>query len=164
MEAIDGRGQPWLIYAVAACSAPAAWIVVGAVTLLQRRTPARLQGRVYSAADLLLGAPQTASIATGAALVAVVGYPWLLVAEAAVFALAGAYLGQQVLRGARELEDHRGLRFGRRRRLLRLGDDGAHAVEGLGKQRGGRDVGDLHAGGIGARRRSAEPGATRLDG
>jgi MFS family permease len=140
------------------------WIVVGAVTLLQRRTPDRLQGRVYSAADLLLGAPQTASIAAGAALLAVVGYRWLLVAEAVVVGLAGAYLGQQALRGARELEDDRGLRFRRRRSVLRLGDDGAHAVEGLGEQRGGRDVGDLHAGGIGARRPPGEPGAATLDG
>jgi MFS family permease len=140
------------------------WIVVGAVTLLQRRTPDRLQGRVYSAADLLLGAPQTASIATGAALVAVVGYRPLLVAEAVVVGLAGAYLGQQVLRGARELEDDRGLRLRRRRSLLRLGDDRAHAVERLGEQRGGRDVGDLHAGGIGARRASRESRPATLDG
>jgi MFS family permease len=110
------------------------WIVVGAITLLQRVTPAELQGRAYSAADLLLGAPQTASIAAGAALVAVVGYRWLLAAEAAVVALAATYLlsrrsGEQALRGARELEDDGGLRLGRRGRGLGLGDDGAHAVE-----------------------------------
>jgi MFS family permease len=113
------------------------WVVVGAVTLLQRLTPGELQGRVYSAADLLLGAPQTASIAAGAALVAAVGYRELLVAEAAVFAIAGAYLlgaaprssGHQVLRGARELEDDGGLGLGRGGGALGLGDDGAHAVQ-----------------------------------
>jgi MFS family permease len=112
------------------------WIVVAAITLLQRLTPAELQGRAYSAADLLLGAPQTASIAAGAALVTVVGYRWLLAAQAAVVAVAAVYLltrgsGQQVLRGARELEDDRGLGLGRRRGGLGLGEDGPHAVEGL---------------------------------
>jgi hypothetical protein len=68
------------------------WIIVGALTLLQRVTPSELQGRTYSAAELLLGAPQTASIAAGAALVAVVGYRELLVIEAVVIALAAAYL------------------------------------------------------------------------
>ena len=96
------------------------WIVVGAITLLQRLTPAELQGRAYSAADLLLGAPQTVSIAAGAALVAVVGYRWLLGAEAAVVAIAATYLltrgsGEEVLRSARELEDDGGLGVGRRR-------------------------------------------------
>jgi MFS family permease len=112
------------------------WIVVAAITLLQRVTPAELQGRAYSAADLLLGAPQTASIAAGAALVTAVGYRWLLGAQAATVAVAAAYLltrgsGEQVLRGAGELEDHRGLGRGRRRGGLRLGEDGPHTVEGL---------------------------------
>ncbi len=68
------------------------WIVVGAYTLLQRLTPARLQGRAFSAAELLLGAPQTLSIALGAALVTVVDYRALLLVEAAVIAVAAAYL------------------------------------------------------------------------
>lgn len=68
------------------------WIVVGAVTLLQRVTPRELQGRAYSAADLLLGAPQTLSIAGGAALVSIAGYRFLLLAEAVVVGLAAAYL------------------------------------------------------------------------
>jgi MFS family permease len=70
----------------------AAWIIVGAITLLQRLTPGPLQGRTYSAAELLLGAPQTMSIAAGAALVTVVDYRWLLLAEAAVLAACAAYL------------------------------------------------------------------------
>jgi MFS family permease len=68
------------------------WIVVGAYTLLQRLTPAGLQGRTYSAAELLLGAPQTVSIAAGAALVTLVDYQALLLVEAAVIAAAAAYL------------------------------------------------------------------------
>jgi MFS family permease len=68
------------------------WIVVGAYTLLQRLTPARLQGRAFSAAELLLGAPQTLSIALGAALVTVVDYRALLLVEAAVIAMAALWL------------------------------------------------------------------------
>jgi MFS family permease len=68
------------------------WIVVGAYTLLQRLTPDRLQGRAFSAAELLLGAPQTLSIAAGAALVTLVDYRALLLVEAAVIALAALWL------------------------------------------------------------------------
>jgi MFS family permease len=68
------------------------WIVVGAYTLLQRLTPARLQGRAFSAAELLLGAPQTLSIALGAVLVTLVDYRALLLAEAAVIAVAALWL------------------------------------------------------------------------
>jgi MFS family permease len=69
-----------------------AWLVVGAITLLQRLTPGPLQGRAYSAAELLMGAPQTLSIAAGAALVAVVDYRALLIAEAAVMTACAGYL------------------------------------------------------------------------
>jgi hypothetical protein len=144
------------------------WIVVAVVTLLQRRTPGHLQGRVYSAADLLLGVPQTASIAGGAVLLALVGYRWLLLAEAAATALAAAYLltrsAQQALRGARELEDDAGLGVRGGGHGLGLGDDGAHAVERLGQQGRGGDAGDLHAGEIGAPARVPEGAGARVDG
>jgi MFS family permease len=68
------------------------WIVVGAYTLLQRLTPSRLQGRAFSAAELLLGAPQTLSIALGAALVTLVDYRALLLVQAAVIAVAALWL------------------------------------------------------------------------
>ena len=45
------------------------WIVVGLITLVQRLTPAELQGRVYAAAETLITTPQTISIALGAALI-----------------------------------------------------------------------------------------------
>src|SRR4051794_29990341 len=50
------------------------WMVVALLTLLQRATPPRLQGRAFAAAELATGAPQTLSIALGAALVALVDY------------------------------------------------------------------------------------------
>jgi MFS family permease len=68
------------------------WVVVALFTLLQRTTPGPLQGRTYSAVEMLIGAPQTVSIAAGAAAVAFVDYRVLLVVEAAVVAAAGTWL------------------------------------------------------------------------
>ena len=68
------------------------WIVVALFTLLQRTTPGPLQGRTYSAIEVLVGTPQTLSIALGAAAVAVVDYRVLLLVEAAVVAAAGTWL------------------------------------------------------------------------
>jgi MFS family permease len=67
-------------------------IVVALYTLLQRTTPGPLQGRTYSAIEVLVGTPQTLSIALGAAAVAFVDYRVLLLVEAAVVAAAGAWL------------------------------------------------------------------------
>ncbi len=68
------------------------WIVVALFTLLQRLTPGSLQGRTYSAIEVLVNTPQTISIALGALLVAFVDYRLLLGLEAAVVAAAGAWL------------------------------------------------------------------------
>ena len=67
-------------------------VLVALFTLLQRSTPAALQGRVYSAVEVLVGVPQMVSIAAGAMLVTLVDYRLLLLAEAAVVAGAGAWL------------------------------------------------------------------------
>jgi MFS family permease len=68
------------------------WMVIGAFTLLQRATPPHLQGRTFAAAELAIAAPQTASIAVGAALVAVLDYRALIAVQAIVIGLAGLYL------------------------------------------------------------------------
>jgi MFS family permease len=68
------------------------WVIVALFTLLQRTTPATIQGRVYSAIEVTVGTPQTLSIALGAMLVAVVDYRILLVVMAVVVAAAGAWL------------------------------------------------------------------------
>jgi len=65
--------------------------VIGYFTAVQLRTPAHLQGRVNSAADVLVGVPQTISIALGAGLVGIVDYRALIVVMAAVTAACGAY-------------------------------------------------------------------------
>jgi MFS family permease len=68
------------------------WLVIGFNTLLQRQTPDQLMGRVSSAADLLVGTPQTISIALGAAMISFVDYRLMLIAVAATVAAAGVYL------------------------------------------------------------------------
>ncbi|GAA4512341.1 MFS transporter [Actinoallomurus oryzae] len=55
-----------------------ATMVVGSTTVVQRRTPGPLIGRVSTTAETLTGGPQALSIAAGAALVSVVDYHLLL--------------------------------------------------------------------------------------
>jgi MFS family permease len=74
-------------------------VLVALFTLLQRTTPAALQGRVYSAVEVLVGVPQMVSIAAGAMLVALVDYRLLLLAEALVVAGAGAWLLTRAVQG-----------------------------------------------------------------
>lgn len=69
-----------------------AWAIVAFGTAIQLRTPAHLQGRTASAADLVVGTPQTISIALGAALSTLVNYRWLLASIAIVMAGSGLYL------------------------------------------------------------------------
>ena len=68
------------------------WMFIGLVTLLQRRTPAPLQGRAYAASEFTIGVPQTLGIALGAGLVALVDYRYLLLVQAAVTGATGVYL------------------------------------------------------------------------
>src|SRR6476659_121757 len=68
------------------------WAVVAFGTAVQTRTPLELQGRVYSAADTLIGVPQTISIALGALLITVVDYRVLIVVMSLVTGLLGAML------------------------------------------------------------------------
>ena len=76
------------------------WIVIGVYTLLQRLTPRQLQGRAFSAAEVLLGGPQTLSIALGAVLVTIVDYRALLLVQAAFTVAAAIYLLRATRRAA----------------------------------------------------------------
>ena len=67
-------------------------LLVGAYTLLQLRTPAELQGRAFSAFDLIASLPQTISIALGAALITTLGYRGEFSIMAAVVALSALIL------------------------------------------------------------------------
>jgi len=68
------------------------WAVVAFGTAVQTRTPPDLQGRVYSAADTLVGVPQTISIALGAFLITIVDYRVLIVIVGLVTGLVGIVL------------------------------------------------------------------------
>jgi hypothetical protein len=81
------------------------WLLVGYVTLLQRRTPAQLQGRVFSAAEALLAAPQTLSIGLGAALVTFLGFRVIYGVNGAVLLLCGWLLYRSPVRGGERGED-----------------------------------------------------------
>jgi predicted MFS family arabinose efflux permease len=87
--------------------APSLWLVFLAVvtfgyalppmmiafgTLMQLRTPGRLMGRVSTANDVVLGTPQTVSIAVGAMLVSLLDYRLIFAIMAGVNAAAAAYL------------------------------------------------------------------------
>jgi MFS family permease len=67
-------------------------LLVGAYTLLQLRTPANLQGRAFSAFDLVASLPQTISIAVGAALITVLGYRGEMTIIAVVVAISALIL------------------------------------------------------------------------
>lgn len=81
-----------VLVGIAVAGAGIAWLIVGFATAIQTRSPARLQGRVASAADTLVSTPQTISIAAGAGLVALVDYRLLVVAMAVVTGACAVYL------------------------------------------------------------------------
>lgn len=68
------------------------WAVVGMVTLRQRLTPARLQGRTSAATNMVLNGPQVAGTAAGAALISVVDYRVLVAAMAVTVLTCGIVL------------------------------------------------------------------------
>jgi MFS family permease len=93
---------PLVLAGIAVAGAGIAWLIVGFATAIQVRTPARLQGRVASAADTLVSTPQTVSIALGAVLISAVDYRLLIVTEAVVTALCAVYLATRRIAPATE--------------------------------------------------------------
>jgi MFS family permease len=83
---------PLILVGIAVAGTGIAWLIVGFGTAIQLRSPDRLQGRVFSAADAIVSTPQTVSIALGAALIVAVDYRVLVVVEAAVTMLCAVYL------------------------------------------------------------------------
>ena len=67
-------------------------IVVSFMTLIQRRTPQAIMGRVSTAVEVVVAVPQAISLAVGSLLVVVLSYRSIFVMVAAVTALAAAYL------------------------------------------------------------------------
>jgi MFS family permease len=68
-------------------------VVAGMSTTLQLLTPMHLQGRTFSAVDVVISTPQSLSIALGAALAAAVDFRILVAAMTVGILLAAAWLG-----------------------------------------------------------------------
>lgn len=66
----------------------ASWLVIGFVTLRQRETPGRMQGRAAAATHVLTNVPQVAASMAAAALIGVVDYRLLIAAMGAICLLA----------------------------------------------------------------------------
>ncbi len=77
-------------FAAFGVSLPVALIAV--TTLVQRRSPQRLMGRVSAGMDVALSAPQAASLALGSLLVSLVTYRAMFWAMAVVIALGAAWV------------------------------------------------------------------------
>ena len=74
-------------------------------TLVQRRTPGPLVGRVSAATDVAIGGAQTASMAAGATLIAVVDFRAMFAVIAATLLVCAAIL----VRGSGRAADHAGI-------------------------------------------------------
>jgi MFS family permease len=83
---------PLVLIAMAVVGACIVWVNVAAYTLIQRRTPPELIGRVDAALTSAAMIPQAVSIAVGAALVAVVNYRILLIAMSVAFLLSAVQM------------------------------------------------------------------------
>ena len=69
-----------------------AFYFVSYQTLLQRRTPLELQGRVFTASEAITTVPYSLSIAIGAAIVGIVDFRYLYIAVALACAIGGGLL------------------------------------------------------------------------
>ena len=91
---LDATGT--LIGAIAGTAALAVGLsgaIVAWVTLLQRTTPAGLQGRVFAAAETIISIPYIGSIAGGSAVISALGYRALCIAgTVALLAAAARFL------------------------------------------------------------------------
>lgn len=83
---------PVVLAAMALVGVCIVWVNVAVYTLIQRRTPNELIGRVDAALSTAMMVPQAVSIALGAVLIAVLNYRLLLVIMAVVFVLSAAVM------------------------------------------------------------------------
>jgi MFS family permease len=67
-------------------------LTVALMTLIQRRTPQAIMGRVSAAVEVVMTTPQAVSLAVGALLVVVLGYRQIFTIIAVVTTLAAAYI------------------------------------------------------------------------
>jgi len=87
---------PPVLAGSALLGASLSWIIAGIMTLFQRRTPPELMGRTDAAFTFCYAVPQTAAIAAGAGLIAVLSYRLMLLIIATVMTLAAGYLASRI--------------------------------------------------------------------
>ena len=111
-----------LVFAVV-CGASIPFLMVSYMTLLQRRTPHALIGRVSTAAEVVLTTPQAVSLGLGSLLVVLVDWRIIYAIIAVVVGLAAVYVAVFLRdeigphRRVSSSESHRGLRSERSERL-----------------------------------------------
>jgi predicted MFS family arabinose efflux permease len=85
--------QFWLVLAAAAVMGAAMpLMMVAFMTLLQRRTPQAIMGRVSAAVEVVMGVPQAISLALGSLLVVILSYRTILAIMGVVTLVASAYI------------------------------------------------------------------------
>ncbi len=94
-----------VLAAAAVMGAAMPLMMVAFMTLLQRRTPQAIMGRVSAAVEVVMGVPQAISLAVGSLLVVILSYRTILAIMGVVTLLASAYI-VAMLRG-QILEDIR---------------------------------------------------------
>jgi MFS family permease len=83
----------WLVLVMAVVMGAAMPLInVAFMTLIQRRTPQAIMGRVSAVVEVVMGAPQAISLAVGSLLVVVLSYRTILAIMGAVTLLASAYI------------------------------------------------------------------------
>ena len=93
MAALTVPSVPVAIVAMALTGFGLPPVVAGMSITLQLLTPPHLQGRTFSAVDVLISTPQSVSIALGAVLVTSIDHRVMLAVMTAGLLLAAAYLG-----------------------------------------------------------------------
>ncbi len=90
--ALQATAVLWLVFGASLAFGVANTLfTVGYTTLMQRRTPLELQGRVMAGVEAVVSAPYLLSIAAGAVLVSLVDFRVLFLAQAAGLAVACLY-------------------------------------------------------------------------
>jgi MFS family permease len=85
--------QFWLVLATAVVMGAAMPLMtVAFMTLMQRRTPLAIMGRVSTAVEVVMGAPQAISLALGSLLVVALSYRAILAIMGGVTLVASAYI------------------------------------------------------------------------
>ena len=82
----------WVLIAAVAMGAALPLMTVAFMTLIQRRTPLPVMGRVSAAVEVTMATPQAVSLALGSLLVVVLSYRTILSIMGVVTLVAAAYI------------------------------------------------------------------------